>query len=206
MHINWLGFSSFKIQNKENIIITDPYADKIGLKMPKLKGDIVVLSDPKNDDINNSPRISGDPFLIDKAGEYELKQTFIYGIRAGDKDQSHSMVYSIATNDLSVGFLGLLNHSLTDEQLKVLEGVDVLLLPVTSLTSERRTKIISQIEPRIIIPMYYKTPKVKPKLEGIEKFSKEMGIKKIDYQDKVILKAKDLPQDQNNVIFLKPTN
>lgn len=205
MHIYWLGLSCFKIQSKENIIITDPYNDKVGLNMPKLKTDIVVLSDPKDNNINNVQRLSGEHFLIDGPGEYEIKQNFVYGLKAGELDQTSSYIYRLEAEDISVGFLGLLNHSLTNEQLEVMEDVDVLLLPVSSLNSERRTKIISQIEPRIVIPMYYQTPKVKLKLEAVEKFAKEMGIKKIESEDKIILKAKDLPQEETKVVFLNPS-
>lgn len=204
MHINWLGVSCFKIQSKENVIITDPYADKVGITMPKLKSDIIILSDPDNSNINNINRLSGEPFLINGPGEYEIKQNFIYGIKAGDTDQTGNYIYRLEAEDMSLGFLGLLNHSLTNEQLEIMEDVDVLLLPISSLNPERRTKIISQIEPRVVIPMYYQTPKIKIKLETVEKFAKEMGIKKIVSEEKIILKAKDLPQEETKVIFLQP--
>ncbi|MFA6027512.1 MAG: MBL fold metallo-hydrolase [Patescibacteria group bacterium] len=206
MHINWLGLSCFKIQTKGNTIITDPYGDKTGLTMPKQKADVVLLSDPKNDNVNNTKRLIGDNFLIDGPGEYELKEDYIYGLKAGETDQTGNFIFRIESEEISLGFLGVLNHSLTDAQLETMEGVDVLFLPVSSLTSERRTKIISQIEPRIVIPMYHHIPKLKLKLENVEKFAKEMGIKNIEAQDKLILKKKDLPQEETKVIFLKNSN
>lgn len=203
MHISWLGFSCFKIQTKENIIITDPYTDKAGLKMPKLKADIVLISDRENEICNNVDRLSGEHFLINQAGEYEIKENLIYAIPAGEADQNKNLIYHIESENMTIGFLGLLNHSLSNEQLETMEGVDILFLPVSSLTSERRTKIISQIEPRIVIPMYYQLPKTKIKLESVEKFAKEMGQKKIEFLDKIILKKKDLPQEETRIAFLK---
>lgn len=206
MHISWLGFSCFKIQTKESIIITDPYSDKSGLKMPKLKADIVLVSDRKNELANNIERLSGENLLIDRAGEYEIKQNLFYSIPAGEGDQNKNLIFHISSENMTIGFLGLLNHSLSNEQLEIMEGVDILFLPVSSLTSERRTKIISQIEPRIVIPMYYKLPKAKMKLEAVETFAKEMGQKKIEFLDKIVLKRKDLPQDETRIVFLKSLN
>jgi L-ascorbate metabolism protein UlaG (beta-lactamase superfamily) len=206
MHISWLGFSCFKIQTKENIIITDPYSDKSGLKMPKLKADIILVSDRQNELCNNVDRLSGENFLINQAGEYEIKENLFYAIPAGEADQNKNLIFQAESEGMTIGFLGLLNHSLSNEQLETIEGVDILFLPVSSLTSERRTKIISQIEPRIVIPMYYQLPKTKIKLESIEKFAKEMGQKKIEFLDKIVLKKKDLPQEETRVIFLKALN
>lgn len=205
MHINWLGLSCIKITSKENIIITDPYDDATGLKMPKLKADITILSNPQDKNFSNVSRLSGENFLIDKPGEYEIKQTFVYGLPAGASDQLNNIIYCIKAEGMSCGFVGALNHSLTDEQLEILEGVDILFLPVGSLSSEHRTKIVSHIEPRIIIPIYFDLPKQKIKLDSPEKFAKEMGIKNIESIDKLVIKQKDLPQDENKVIFLKPS-
>lgn len=205
MYINWLGLSCFKLQTKGNIIITDPFSDKVGITMPKLKADVVILSEPGNENVSDVKRLSGDNFLIDGPGEYELKEDYIYGLKAGELDQTANYIFRLESEEIALGFLGELNHSLTDEQLETMEGVDVLFLPVGSLTAERRTKIISQIEPRIVIPMYYHLPKLKLKLESAEKFAKEMGIKNIEPQEKLILKKKDLPQEETKVIFLKPS-
>jgi len=206
MHISWLGFSCFKIQTKESIIITDPYNDNSGWKMPKLKADIVLVSDRKNELVNNVERLSGEHLLINQAGEYEIKQNLFYAIPAGEADQNKNLIFHLSSEGMTIGFLGLLNHSLSNEQLETMEGADILFLPVSSLTSERRTKIISQIEPRIVIPMYYKLPKIKMKLEAVETFAKEMGQKKIEYLDKIVLKQKDLPQEETRIIFLKALN
>ena len=204
MHITWLGMSCFKIQTKESVTILDPYQDKHGLKMPKAKADIVLSTDPKNELCNNFSRIMGKYFIADRPGEYETKNNFIYGLTAGHGDQKHSTIYLIEIEGINIAHLGLINHSLIDAQLETMEGADILFLPVSSLTPDRRQKVISQIEPRIIIPMYYKIPKYKAKLESLDKFNKEMGGRKTEPQEKFIIKKKDLPQDETKVIILKP--
>ena len=63
---------------------------------------------------------------------------------------------------------------------------------------------MSQIEPKIIIPMHYALPKLKVKLEGVEKFLKTMGIKKIEPVNKLTIKKKELLEEEAKIIVLKP--
>jgi len=199
MQIQWTGLGSFRIQTSHSVVITDPFADTTGLAMPKLKADIVLVSNPKSDLCNNVKRLTGEYFLISGAGEYEVKQTFVYGIPA-----NHT-IYLLEDEGIKVAFLGPLDTSLTDEQLEKLEGVDILLLPVGTLSKEQRTVLISQLEPRVIIPYLFKQPKVKQDLEGVEVFLKEFGVKSVEPQEKYSIKEKDLPQEDTTVVILQAT-
>ena len=45
MDITWYGLSCFRITERGRLtVITDPFAENIGLGAPKLKGDIVTIS------------------------------------------------------------------------------------------------------------------------------------------------------------------
>ncbi len=200
MQIQWLGLSCFRIQTKNSVVITDPYSDSTGLTMPKLKADITLVSDTTNKAANNIKRLSGDPFLIDGPGEYEVQGTFIYGI------PMKNTIYLIEDEGIKLVFLGHLDKALTDKELAKMEGADILLLPVGSLSKEFRTINISQIEPRVIIPYLYKQPKIKLKLDGVDVFLKEMGVKEAQPLDKYTIKAKDLPQDKTIVTILNPSS
>lgn len=199
MQIQWTGLSSFRIQTQQAVIITDPFADNTGLTMPKLKADIVMLSDKTNPLSNNVKRLAGDFRLIEGAGEYEIKQTFIYGIPA-----THT-IYLMEDEGITVAFLGALDSGLTNDQLEKLEGVDILLLPVSSLDKDLRTTIVSQLEPRVIIPYLYDQPHLKNKLENVEIFLKEIGAKNPTTQEKYVTKKKDLPQEETTVVLLSPS-
>lgn len=198
MQIQWLGLAALRIQTKNSVLITDPFADSVGIPMPKLKADLVIVSDSTSSLANNTQRISGDWFLVNEPGEYEVNETFIYGIPVGS-----TTIYLIEDEGVTAAFLGKLDVGLTDEQLERIEGADILFLPIGSLNKEQRTTLISQIEPRIIIPYLYKQPKIKMDLEPLDVFLKEMGIKSTDAQDKLIIKAKDLPQDETKVVLLE---
>ncbi|MDD3679612.1 MAG: MBL fold metallo-hydrolase, partial [Candidatus Shapirobacteria bacterium] len=79
MEIWYLGFGSFRIRTKKGIVITDPYDERLGLKMPRLEADLVTIS--RSGSLhNNSQSIGGQPFIISDPGEYEIGGVNILGI------------------------------------------------------------------------------------------------------------------------------
>lgn len=199
MQIQWAGLGSFRIQTSHSVIVTDPFSDSSGLMMPKLKADIILVSDPANSLCNNTKRLAGEGMEITAPGEYEIKETFIYGVPATNT------LYLIEDDNMSIAFLGALDSGLTNEQLAKLEGADILLLPVGTLSKEQRAVVVSQLEPRVIIPYLFKQAKVKKELEPLETFLKELGVKNSDTIEKYVIKDKDLPQDDTSVVILSPT-
>ncbi len=209
MHIQWLGQSAFKIQTKEVTVAIDPH-DKTGLKMPKFQADILLITHD-HDDHNNIKAIKGDPFLIKGAGEFEVKNVFVYGLRSwhdNKKGEDHGLniIYVIEIGGIKIAHLGDLGQdTLNERQLGMLEGVDIVLIPVggeDTLDGTGAVKIISQIQPRIIIPMHYKIPGVKMKLDPVDKFLKEFGVSNPEKTDKLKITKKDLPQEDSKVVIL----
>ena len=211
MYITWHGQACFKIQGKEAIIITDPYENKIGLNMPRLNGTIVTVSHDHYDH-NNITAISGDPFVISTPGEYEVKGVFIQGLTSwhDDKegaDRGKNTIFIFETEEIKIAHLGDLGTTLSDQQLEKLEGVDILLIPVGgtyTIDGKQAATVVSQIEPRIVIPMHYKITGLNIKLQGAEPFCNEMGVKKNSIEDKLKITKKDLPAEETKVILLKP--
>jgi len=209
MTIFWLGQAAFKIVDKEVTIAIDPY-DKIGLKMPKFQAEILLITHDHSDH-NYRDAIKGEPFIIDSQGEYEVKNVFVYGLPAyhDNKQGAESgqiTIYVIEMEGMKIAHLGDIGQeSLTDEQLEELEGVDILLIPVggeETINGTGAVKIISQIQPRIVIPMHYKIPGLNTKLEPVDKFLKEFGVSSPEKMDKLKISKKDLPQEETKVIIL----
>ncbi len=156
--------------------------------------------------------IKGEPFIIDSQGEYEVKNVFVYGLPAyhDNKEGAESgkiTVFVIELEGMKIAHLGDIGQeSLTDEQLEELEGVDVLLIPVggeETINGTGAVKIISQIQPRIVIPMHYKIPGLNTKLEPVDKFLKEFGVSAPEKMEKLKISKKDLPQEETRVIILE---
>lgn len=222
MTINWRGHSCFEIttfpaKNSQVKILIDPFSREIGLRVPKLEADIVLIT--HNHPGHNNfkavlPTVSGhSPFLISGPGEYEIKNIFIQGIQSWhsqslEKEGSENTIYTLESEDLKLCHLGDLGQKeLTDEQLDKIGEIDILMAPVggvSTISTKEALKIMSQIEPKIIIPMHYQMPKLKMKLEGLDKFLKSVGIKKIEPLNRFSVKKKDLSPEEAKIIVLKP--
>ena len=105
----------------------------------------------------------------------------------------------------------LKQKELTSWQIEKIGDIDILMIPVGgtyTISSREAPKIISQIDPKIVIPMHYQIPKLnlpaKKRLEGVDKFLKTMGKKSIESQDKLLAKKKDLPEDGMKIVVLRP--
>lgn len=216
MIITWHGQSCFKIQGDRATIVTDPFGPNYGLKVPRLAADIVTISHD-HDDHNNSqavkPTDDKDVFVIDTPGEFESKGVFIYGVPSfhdnkQGAERGLNNIYRIEIDGISIGHLGDLGHLLENGQIERLEGVDILMVPVGgtyTIDGKEATKIISQIEPRIVIPMHYdlKGLKLPKKIDGLDTFCKEIAICPKEALNKFKIVKKDLPQEDLQVVLLE---
>jgi len=213
MIITWLGQSAFKLQDKVSAdgitVVTDPYGKETGLKMSSFEADIVTVSHDHADH-NNVDALRGNPFIIDCAGEYDTKGILIEGIDSYHDEEEGKLrggniIYRIEIDDISIVHLGDLGHVLSNEQLEKLVGTDILLIPVGgkhTLDAKKAVEVISQIEPRIVIPMHYKVDGLAYEdLDSIEKFIKEIGIEP-SREDKLKISKKDLPQEDMELVIL----
>lgn len=217
MQIIWHGQSCFQIEARHNkdeqtSIVIDPFSEETGLRLSKLEADVLLVTHNHHDH-NNVKAVSGNPFIINGPGEYEIKKVFVQGIPAWHdseegRQRGQNTIYTIEAEDLRICHLGDLGQKeLTEEQLETIASVDILMIPVGgvyTISAKEALKIMSQIEPRITIPMHYSLPKLKIKLEGVDKFLKTMGLKSISTQDKLLIKKKDILPEEAKIIVLNP--
>ncbi|RJO59669.1 hypothetical protein C4546_01110 [Candidatus Parcubacteria bacterium] len=214
MIITWFGHSCFKIQTPNAVVLIDPYSPSIGLKMPKVSADLVLITHG-HDDHNNLDCLNGTPFIVDAPGEYEVRGIFAHGIPAFHDDKNGTerggiTIYNLEAEDIKLAHLGDLGQKkLTDEQFEHLNGVDILFIPVGgtyTIDGKAAAELITELEPRIVIPMHYKVPGLSAKLNlsGVENFMKHMGITSNGREDKLKVAKKDLPQEDTRVVILRP--
>lgn len=197
MVISWQGFNNFKLKNTNRSIILNPYNLDGKTKLSKSKTDIVLFSNPKK--IKES-KIDKEAFIISGSGEYEVQDVFIYG-----REIEKNIIYYIVFEGIKIGFLGEFGHTeLSDKDLDLIEGVDILILPVGGgdlTNSKEAVKIINQVEPRIVIPSCYKSGSFGLKVDPLSVFIKEFGAKE-ENEDKLKIAKKDLPQEELKLITL----
>lgn len=208
MEISWLGHSCFRIKGSQATVITDPYSPDEGYTLGKPRADIVTVSHEHSDHAYVAG-IGGPPKVVTRPGEYEIKGVLIIGIATyHDAEEGRSRgkntAYLIQIDEVLVGHLGDLGHVLTAEQVEEIGNVDVLLLPVGgvfTIDAPLAAEVVRQLEPKVVIPMHYQTRALKWKLEPVERFLKEIGVKEIASQPRLSLTKASLP-DSTRVFLL----
>lgn len=207
MDITSLGHSSFRIKGKSTTLVTDPFDSTfVGLKFPKhIAADIVTVSHA-HEDHNAVSQIEGNPYVVSGPGEYEVKGVGIVGVSSyhdAEKKERNTM-YRFEMDELNIVHLGDLGVMLTSEEIDTLNGIDILFIPVGgvyTIDPAMAGKIISEIDPSIIIPMHYKRPGLKFDLAPVSAFLKEMGQETVTAQSKLsIVKAK-LPEQKQIIVL-----
>lgn len=207
MEITWLGHSCFRIKSKEATIVTDPYDESVGSKLGKVSADILTISHQHRDH-NYAAAVAGEPKIVDGPGEYEIKGVLITGVQTSHDDGSGkrgpNTVYLIETEDIIVCHLGDLGHVLTTEQVEQMSNVDVLMIPVGgnyTINAVQAAEVVSLIEPKIVIPMHYKTEALKLEIDPVDKFLREMGVKSPQVQPKLMVTKSTLPAESQVVLM-----
>lgn len=210
MEIIWHGNFYFEIKGKnreEIIIVLDPFDEKTGLKPKKTKADILLISHNDSD----VKAIENSPFLINEPGEYEVKGVRINGISSfSDKEKkkeiNQNIIFTLQLENIKICHLSKFTEKeLSPEKLENIFDIDVLLIPIgnkTTLSGKEAVKIINQIEPKIVIPMYYKIPGLKIELDDEKKFLKELDIKNKEKLKKLKIKEKELEKKEGFEVVL----
>ena len=206
--ITWLGHACFRLKSKDATVITDPYDKSLGLGTLNQRADIVTISHdhPHHSSLSG---VKGEPFVVREPGEYETRGVFITGVWAyaddkGGKEIGRNTIFLFHLDDVLVCHLGSLGHSLKASQVEALGDVDILLVPIggqATLNSTRAVEVISQIEPRIVVPMHYHTGRETVEMDTLDKFMKEMGLKEWTPEDKVSVKKSDLGETTRVVVL-----
>jgi L-ascorbate metabolism protein UlaG (beta-lactamase superfamily) len=208
--IKWFGHGCFRVRGREATIVMDPVGRSTGYSLPKQKADIVTISH-NHPGHNAKNQVQEGYFLIDGPGEYEVSDVFITGIRTfhdanGGTEHGFNTIYLLELEELRICHLGDLGHPLSEQQLEGLDDVDVLLVPVgggRSLDAPGANEVIGQIEPKIVIPMHYRTAGGDQNLEALDRFCKELGVEEVTPQEKLTVRKSDLPETVK-VVILEP--
>ena len=200
MKITWHGDSYFEIasvsKDKDNILtVVDPSKDKI-------KADIILNTHANS----NEFKISDNEIVISACGEYERKGVFVQAIDSLQTDKkTKNIIYVIEAEDIRICHLGYFGESdISDEQLEDIGNVDILILPLDgdkTINYSEAAKIVTRIEPTMVIPMCYDSRK---KEKGLNPFLKAMGEKEVPSQDKLNIQRKNItPGEKVEIVILE---
>ena len=183
MKIKWFGHSCFLLTSSNGArILTDPFDESVGYKVPEVEADIVTTSH-NHYDHNYLGAVRGEFIHLDTPGHFVVRDIEITGIGTyHDKEYGRkrggNIVYIFSMDGLKICHLGDLGHLLNDSQLREIGQVDVLLIPVGGIYTidyKEAVELVNLIDPKLVIPMHYKTPATSFSIDGAENFLDSVG-------------------------------
>jgi L-ascorbate metabolism protein UlaG (beta-lactamase superfamily) len=208
MEIHWLGHSCFRIRGRDTTIVTDPPERTTGYAPSALTADVVTISH-QHPGHNAVGVCAGGPRVIEGPGEYEVAGVLIDGVATyhddnQGRDRGSNTVFVIEVEDLRICHLGDLGHVPSPAQSEAMGEVDILLTPVGghhTIDAAAAAEVVSLLEPKIVIPMHYRTDLEKADLDPLDPFLKQMGLSEVAPQARLSVTQSSLPA-QTQVIVL----
>jgi len=114
------------------------------------------------------------------------------------------VIFSVEVDGVHICHLGDLGHLLTEEQLTELGPVDVLLVPIGgnfTLSPAEAAEVVSQVDPKIVIPMHFAVDGGSSDLQGADRFVHEMGVGEPIRQPKAVVHPTSLPDETQFVML-----
>jgi L-ascorbate metabolism protein UlaG (beta-lactamase superfamily) len=209
MKLKWLGHSSFLITSDEGLrIITDPYSVGGGIKYGKIdeSADIVVISHGHGDH-SNVADVKGSPEIVKnskKARGIEFKGVASHHDSTRGSQRGQNTIFCFTVDGIRICHLGDLGHQLEGAQIAEVGAVDILLVPVGgffTIDASAASQVCDKLNPKVIIPMHYKTAKCDYPIVSVEEFLKtRKGIKRLDVSE-VEFKKDQLPSAMETVVL-----
>lgn len=208
MEISWLGHSCFRLRSRETTVVTDPPARSSGYTISSLSADVITVSH-QHPGHNAVQSCAGNPRIIDGPGEYEVAGVLIDGVWTyhdanQGRERGRNTAYVIEMEDLRVCHLGDLGHIPTAEQTEAMSDIDILLTPVgghSTIDAAAAAEVVSLLEPKLVIPMHYRTGLSTAELDPLDPFLKQMGLAEVSPQSRLTVTASNLPA-QTQVVVL----
>jgi len=216
MKVKWYGHASFLITSGKGLkIITDPYepgsfggAIAYG-KIPDV-ADIVLVSHDHADH-NHVAGLPGKPQIVKGVGFHKAKDLEVRGISAyhderKGAERGQNTIFCFTLDGLRVCHLGDLGHVPTEEEAQQIGAVDLLLMPVGgvyTIDPSQATLTGQKLNPRVIIPMHFKTPRCGFPLATVEDYTKGKSPVKVPKNSEWEIKKENLPK-ATEIIVLEP--
>lgn len=206
--IRWYGHNCFRIKGKEATIYVDPVARATGYQMGKQNADIVTFSGAGAPEVDPNMIRPGYQ-SINGPGEYEISDVFVTGVRTyadneSGKRSGYNTVYLYEIESIKIGHLGNLGHALSEDQAEELKEADILLVPAgggSVLDPERMASVVTDLTPKIVIPMRFRTTRGDKDLADADVFCKQLGTDRPAPEDKLVIRSSDLGETMRLVVL-----
>lgn len=216
MIIKWLGHASFLLKAADGTkVITDPYESGaynggIMHRSIDIEPDVVTVSHDHADHAYTEG-VPGNFEVVKTPVEKTVKGVAIKGISAYHDIErgavrGSNVMFAITIDGIRVAHLGDLGHELSPRDIEQLGKVDVLLIPVGgyyTIGPEQATSIISEIKPKVVIPMHFKNDKINITIGPVDDFLCGMPNVKMPESSEIEVTKETLPA-ATEIVVLTP--
>ncbi len=214
MNIHWYGHAAFLIRTGGSRIILDPYRspDSGGYEPIAEPADVVVVSH-ENDRYHSHLGQIVPPFDVVRAMELPEGGREVHGIpfeairvfESPEKLEGDEVaIVHFRSEGLHLVFLGDLGHALEEAELAPIRGAEIVLVPAggpPTIDFPLIAPLLEAIDPRVVVPMHYKTPRINLNIQPIARFFEALPgwpIDKLPHHTLEVLKD-NLPQGRRIV-------
>ena len=157
--IRYHGHSCFTLIYNGFRTVLDPYSDGSvpGLKPLRITADACFCSHTHGDHNGSSSVTLFEP---GKEPPFTVQTLSVPHDGQNGALRGMNLIHKFTFNDLTVVHFGDLGRKLTDEEAEQLSEADCVLIPVGgyfTISAAEAKQIISQIRPKVVIPMHYRT-------------------------------------------------
>lgn len=201
MVISYLGGECFKVSQGDLTLAFNPPAKGSRLASAKFGADIALVSLDHEDfnGVDNAAFGEREPFIIQGAGEYEVKGVAVrgWGTQASyEGKETINTTYNVGLEGMNLAFLGTLTGGdLPASAKQELDDIDILFVPVETLGVAQAYKLVVQLGPKAVVPMHYDAASLKA-------FLKEAGAEGQKPVEKLTVKKKDLEGKEAEIVVL----
>ncbi|WMJ84776.1 MBL fold metallo-hydrolase [Oscillospiraceae bacterium LTW-04] len=204
MKITWYGHSCFKVETDQGSVVFDPYEDGrvpgYALLPRNLSADAVLCSHEHRDhSAVERVKLSG------SIPTFSVQEISTYHDEAKGEKRGENTIRVISAEGMRLAHMGDLGCELTEEQLAVLRGVDVLLIPVGgfyTIDASQAKTMADAIGARVVIPMHYRNGQLGYEVIGtLESFTKQCN-NVVNYATNSIVVTADTPQQTAVLTYL----
>ena len=214
MEVQWLGHACFLIRTADGKkILTDPYKSgsyggAVGYGPIGEVVDVVTVSHEHDDHFGVS-ELKGNPQVIAEQAEETVTGIRFKGIPTHHDteegaERGENTVFTFEVEGIKVCHLGDLGHTLSPETVAEIGQVDVLLIPVGgvyTIDAEEAERVVGQLNPRLVVPMHYKTEALGFPIDPVDRFLQ--GKERVRRVDGSVLKItkEELPAEREIVVL-----
>lgn len=169
----YFGHATFLLASDGTTVLCDPFNDQVGYPFPDVSPTAVTISH-EHFDHNHVQVARGSPKVIRglreggkdwaevtvTVGPLAFSTVRTYHDASQGSERGKNAMFIIAGEGLRLVHCGDLGHTLSQDQVGALGRVDALLIPVGgyyTIGPKEADVVVGQLQPRLVIPMHYKT-------------------------------------------------